>query len=68
MAKKTTMYIPEKLLKEAMRVSRATTRTMAVLLGLEELIRRKKREDLLTLKGSGVVKLTLSQLQHMRAR
>lgn len=62
------MYIPENLLKEAMRVSHAPTKTTAVVLGLEELIRKNKRESLLALMGSGVVKLSHSQLKQMRAR
>ena len=62
------MNIPKGLLQEAVKLSGATTQTMAVVLGLEELIRRKRLESLLKLKGSGAIKLTRQDLRKMRAR
>lgn len=62
------MIIPRDLLEEAVRASGATTKTMAVVMGLEELIRKKRLEALLRLKGSGVVKLTKKDLKRMRSR
>lgn len=62
------MNIPKDLLSEAVKVSGAASQTMAVVMGLEELIRKKKIEGLLRLKGSGVVKLTQRELRKMRGR
>ena len=62
------MNIPKELLQEAVKASGATTQTMAVVMGLEELLRRKRLEALLKLKGSGAVKLTRQDLRKMRAR
>ena len=68
MATKTTMNLPEELLKEAVQVSGAQTKTMAVILGLEELIRKKRLEGLLKLKGSGKVHFSRSDLKQSRRR
>lgn len=62
------MNIPRDLLEEAVQVSGASTQTMAVVLGLEELIRRKRLEALLKLKGSGKVGLSQKELGQMRSR
>lgn len=62
------MNIPMDLLNEAVRASGAATKTMAVVLGLEELIRRKRVEALLKLQGTGIVKLTRKDLRRMRRR
>ena len=48
---RTTLSIPEHLLKEAMRVSQAGTKTMAITLGLQELIHRYNLERLRELRG-----------------
>lgn len=68
MSHKTSMNIPKDLLKTAVRASGATTQTMAVILGLEELIRKKRLEALLNMAGSGKVKLSQAELKKMRAR
>ena len=62
------MNISKNLLKEAVRVSGATTQTMAVVMGLEELIRKKRLEALFQLKGSGILGLTRKDLRKMRSR
>ncbi|OGQ05438.1 MAG: hypothetical protein A2W61_05760 [Deltaproteobacteria bacterium RIFCSPLOWO2_01_44_7] len=62
------MNIPKSLLEEAVRVSGATTQTMAVVLGLKELIHKKNLEHLLSLKSSGAVKLSKKDLKRMRNR
>ena len=62
------MHIPKDLLDEAVRVSGVGTQTMAVVLGLEELVRRKRLEALLKLKGKGVVGLSRDDLRKMRSR
>ena len=68
MSHRTSMNIPKDLLHEAVQVSGAASQTMAVVMGLEELIRKKQIEGLLKLKGTGVVKLSRRELQKMRAR
>ncbi|MBI2982171.1 MAG: hypothetical protein HYY44_07775 [Deltaproteobacteria bacterium] len=62
------MNIPKDLLTEAVQASGAPSQTMAVVMGLEELIRKKRVEALLKLKGTGVVKLSQKDVQKMRAR
>lgn len=48
---KTTLNIPEDLLKEAMAKSKCKTRTDTVISGLKELIRKKKIERVLSSAG-----------------
>jgi Arc/MetJ family transcription regulator len=48
---KTTLDIPEDLIKEAMTVSKSKTKTEAVITGLRELIRQKKIERVLSSAG-----------------
>jgi hypothetical protein len=65
---RTTMNIPKDLVREAMRLSDAASQTQAVIMGLEELIRKKRLERLAALRGSGRVALTDAQLRRMRTR
>jgi hypothetical protein len=65
---RTTINIPKDLVREAMRLSDAASQTQAVIMGLEELIRKKRREKLAGLRGSGRVALTRAQLDRARAR
>ncbi len=48
---RTTVDIPEELIAEAVRVSHAKTKTMAITLGLKELINRKRLDELRSLRG-----------------
>ncbi len=48
---RTTLELPDELITEAMRVSHAKTKTMAVALGLQELINRYRIEELRSLRG-----------------
>lgn len=48
---KTTLDIPEQLIKEAMDISKSRTKTEAVITGLRELIRQKKIERVLASAG-----------------
>ncbi len=48
---KTTLNIPDELVKEAMMVSKSKTKTEAVITGLRELIRQRKIERVLTSVG-----------------
>ena len=50
---RTTLDIDGKLLREAMRQSRARTKTETVERGLQELIRAVRRERLLRMRGQG---------------
>ncbi|MBI2082889.1 MAG: hypothetical protein HYT76_04905 [Deltaproteobacteria bacterium] len=61
------MNIPKGLLEEAVKASGASTQTMAVVMGLEELIRRKRLEGLMKLKGTGAIGLTQKDLRKMRS-
>ena len=48
---RTTLEIPDNLMKEAQRVSQAKTKTMVVVLGLQELINRSRLRQLSALEG-----------------
>ncbi len=62
---RTTVDIPDTLLKDARRVSQAKTKTMTIILGLQELINRHRLDQLRSLRG--VVPLT-TDLRKARAR
>jgi hypothetical protein len=49
---RTTVEVPDGLMHDALQVSQARTKTMAIILGLQELINRHKLEQLRTLRGS----------------
>ncbi len=65
---RTSMNIPNSLLKQAVKLSGVSTQTQAVVMGLEELIRKKRLEALLKLRGSGALKLSRKDLAKMRGR
>ncbi len=48
---KTTLNIPEDLVKKTMRLSKSKTKTEAIITAMEEYIRRKKLEDIIGMKG-----------------
>jgi hypothetical protein len=48
---KTTLNIPDELLKEAMTASKSRTKTEAVITGLTELIRKRKIERVISSAG-----------------
>lgn len=48
---KTTLNIPDELIKEAMTTSKSKTKTDVVIAGLKELIRKKKIERVLSSAG-----------------
>ena len=54
---RTTVDIPDEVMKEALRTSQAKTKTMVIVLGLKELINRHKLDQLRSLRGK--VKLTV---------
>jgi Arc/MetJ family transcription regulator len=63
---KTTVDIPDKLLKEAMRRSKATTKREAVVTALEEYNRRRRLEELLAHIGKSDTFMTHAELMDMR--
>jgi Arc/MetJ family transcription regulator len=46
-----TMNLPDELLAEAMKDSGGATKTAVIVSALEDYVRRKKREELISLKG-----------------
>lgn len=65
---RTSMNIPKDLLREAVELSGASSQTTAVIMGLEELIRKKRLEKLASLQRSGILNLEQRQLKKMRSR
>lgn len=65
---KISMLLPESLLKKAIRLSRAPTKTKAVIWGLEELVRKKQLKDFFSLRGSKQFRLSKNDLKKMRKR
>lgn len=62
------MNIPKDLLQEATLLSGAASPTMAVVLGLQELIKKKRLEKLATKQGSGAIRLRLKEIKQLRSR
>lgn len=56
---RTTLEIPEELLEEARRATRLSTKRETVVAGLNELVRKAKREDLRRLAGRIDLKIDL---------
>ena len=48
---RTTVELPDELMQQALRVSQAKTKTMVIVMGLQELINRQKLEQLRALRG-----------------
>ncbi|MBZ0155373.1 MAG: type II toxin-antitoxin system VapB family antitoxin [Alphaproteobacteria bacterium] len=63
---KTTLNIPEDLLKEAMQVSKSRTKTEAVIEGLRELIRQRRIERILSSAGKMEFSDTWDAARHGR--
>lgn len=63
---KTTLNIPEELIKEAMATSKSKTKTNAVIAGLKELIRQKKIEKVLSSVGKLEFSDTWDKARHER--
>jgi hypothetical protein len=53
---KKTMNLPKELLEEAVRLTDSPTQTTAVILALQDLVRKKKLEKLMKLRGKDKVK------------
>jgi len=65
---KTTMNIPKELLREAVLVSGASSQTMAVIMGLHELIKRQRMRSLAAMRGTGAISLSESEQKRMRIK
>jgi hypothetical protein len=63
---RTTLDLPEDLLKEAMQLSNARTKTGTVILSLQELINKRKIERLRELKGKLDLDIDLDALRRDR--
>lgn len=48
---KTTLNIPEDLVKKTMKLSKSKTKTEAIITALEEYIRRRKLEGIINMRG-----------------
>jgi hypothetical protein len=63
---RTTLDLPEELLEEARRVSHAKTKRDAVIAGLEELIRKARRDELRGLAGKVDLDVNLTRSRKSR--
>lgn len=63
---RSTIDIDDALLKEARRLTQAKTKKDLVNLSLRELIRKRRREHLATLFGSGAVDISRDDVEEMR--
>ncbi len=63
---KTTVDIPDKVLKDAMRFSKASTKRECIVSALEELNRRARAEELITLLGQSDTYMSPEELMEMR--
>ena len=62
------MNLPPELLQQVLSRYKLKTKTQAVILGLQELVKKFNRQTLISLKGSGFIKLSPAQLKKMRSR
>lgn len=63
---RSTIDIDEKLLQEAQKITGAKTKKELINLSLMELIRKKKREHLISLFGSSALDLDLEDVEKLR--
>jgi len=63
---RSTIDIDEKLLKEAQKITGAKTKKELVNLSLGELIRKKRKEHLISLFGSSVLDIGLEDVKKLR--
>lgn len=60
---RTTLNLPDELLREAMRATRSKTKTSVVTLALEELVRKAKSAELKKYKGKIDLEINLDELR-----
>lgn len=63
---KTLVDIDEQLLKKAMEITNIRTKKQVIHTALEELVRARLRNELISLKGSGIVDMSLKELKNLR--
>ena len=63
---RTTLNLPEKLLSEAMELTRTHTKTGVIILALQELIRKSKIADLKKYRGKIALDIDLDVLRNRR--
>jgi len=65
---RTTLDLPEDLLKEAMQATRIQTKTKVIITALEELIRKSKLSDLKKYKGKVNLDIDLDTIRGRQCR
>lgn len=65
---RTTLDLPEKLLSEAMKAARVTTKTQVIITALEELIRKSKIAGLKDFKGKVDLNIDMDTIRGRRCR
>ena len=63
---RTTIEVPDTLMKEALRASQAKTKTMVIVLGLQELINRHKLDQLRALRGHVALRVDVDHARDRR--
>jgi len=63
---RTSIYIDDKLIEEAQKVTSVKTKKALIDLSLKELVRRKRLEHLISLYGTNPIDLTLKELEEYR--
>jgi len=63
---RTSIYIDDKLIEEAQKVTSVKTKRALIDLSLKELVRRKRLEHLISLYGTNPIDLTLKELEESR--
>ncbi len=65
---RTTLDLPEELLKEAMRVTNIRTKTQVIVIALEELIRKSKIAELKEFRGKVDLDVDLEKIRGRKCR
>jgi uncharacterized protein (UPF0248 family) len=65
---RTTLDLPEELLKEAMRLSHIETKTKVIITALEEMIRRHRISEIKKYKGKVEIDIDLDELRGRECR
>ena len=65
---RTTLDLPENLLDEAMKMAKTKSKTSTIILSLQELINKKRIEQLRKLKGKLDLNIDLNNLRRNRLR
>ena len=63
---RTTLNVPQDLMEEALRITRFRSKTDVIIYSLQELIRRKRLEELKDLKGKIDIEIDLKRSRRRR--